>query len=436
MKLIAVIGATGTGKSQLSIELCRAFNGEVINADLVQMYKRLPTFSNKLSVQERQGIKHHLFDCMDSPILPLNAEGSKDVAEYTMKNFVQDATNTIKDIHGRGKIPVIVGGTHYYIQSLLFNDHHVPEPTERTEAELKKNTELLDQAQNVLRNQNTEEYHKILQIIDPKIALKYHPNDTRRTRRLLEIYVEQKGMKTPSELYQQQKQTPRFSSSLIFWLHTERDSLIKRLDDRCEAMLDNGLKELQEFVDSLSIDLRQVDLTKGIFQAIGVQEFTEYLYAQDDKSQTEKLYNGALERMKISTRQYAKRQVKWITNRLGPLCFGHGNNNNNNNYLKMYCLDSSNVSEYSDKVIKNAMTLTQKFLKQQHQQPPESLLDDDDDDDDYNLYCPDAPIVKTEKQDFINLIHCKECNADFYGGKESHQQSKQHKQNKIKSHFL
>ncbi|KAI3661675.1 hypothetical protein MP638_002927 [Amoeboaphelidium occidentale] len=411
MKLIAVIGATGTGKSQLSIELCRAFNGEVINADLVQMYKRLPTFSNKLSVQERQGIKHHLFDCMDSPILPLNAEGSKDVAEYTMKNFIQDATNTIKDIHGRGKIPVIVGGTHYYIQSLLFNDHHVPEPTERTEAELKQNTELLDQVQNVLRNQNTEEYHKILQIIDPKIALKYHPNDTRRTRRLLEIFIEQKGMKTPSELYQEQKQTPRFSSSLIFWLHTERDSLVKRLDDRCEAMLDNGLKELQEFVDSLSIDLRQVDLTKGIFQAIGVQEFTdidlrqvdltkgifqaigvqeftEYLYAQDDKSQSEKLYNDALERMKISTRQYAKRQVKWITNRLGPLCFGHGNN------LKMYCLDSSNVSEYPEKVIKNAMALAQKFLKQQ----PESLLDDD-----YNLYCPDAPTLKTEKQDFINL---------------------------------
>ncbi|MCJ1400622.1 hypothetical protein MMC11_003829 [Xylographa trunciseda] len=330
--LIAVVGATGTGKSQLAVSLAKAFNGEVINADALQLYKGLPIVTNKIPVAERHGIPHHLLGCI-----------GLDEEPWTVNRFVQEARSIVDDVRERGKLPILVGGTHYYTQSLLFEDAVVG----KTEAHL--SSEEQEKRWPIL-GKNSEEMLEKLQEVDPVMASKWHPKDTRKIRRSLQIWLE--TGKKASEVYAEQRtartkpdvadmvgessltapsddlpglealassQPPLRYDTLIFWVYKDFEFLQECLDKRVEEMICQGLLAEVEYMDTRYREQRRagtvVDTSKGLWVAIGYKEFKDYMKGVREGADGLLLANYkrvGTELTKIATRQYAKRQNRWI----------------------------------------------------------------------------------------------------------------------------
>ena len=373
--LIAVVGATGTGKSELGVSLAQQFNGEIINGDALQMYEGLPITTNKLPLEERKGIPHHLLDCVK-----LGEES------WTVKQYLERATAVIKDITMRRRLPILVGGTHYYTQSLLFGDALVEEgetddtPTEKPAQDWR----LLDAS--------AEEMLKELRKVDPEMAMQWHPRDRRKIRRSLEIWL--KTGKKASEIYEQQKIQRLDSESdgqdrgvmpngsdasarshvrynpLIFWVHAPSAALNSRLEKRVDNMLSHGLLEeiisMHSFLRIREQEGDNIDQSRGIWIAIGYKEFLPYVL---DASRPEMLRQECIERTKIATRQYAKRQHRWIRLRLQRAV------NAADLTHKMFLLDGTNPSQWSDEVDAKAQDITAAFLGGFALPEPDSLSD-------------------------------------------------------------
>ncbi|KAG0234585.1 hypothetical protein BGW41_001098 [Actinomortierella wolfii] len=265
--VIAVIGTTGVGKSNLSIQLAKELKGEVINADALQVYKGLDIITNKMPLDEREGIEHHLMD-----FLPLDRE-------YSVIEFKDDALKLIKEIHDREHMPVVVGGTHYYIQSLLWRDTLLDtkkavdeQASEESRNEAKKNEDFL-------RNADTATLYKKLQEIDPIMAKKWHENDRRKISRSLQVYFE--TGERQSDLIKKQHAIPNSERlrmpSCIFWVYSEPNVLNARLDARVDTMIQGGLfDEIQSMRKMVGPN---TDYERGIWQAIGYKEFDPYFAA-------------------------------------------------------------------------------------------------------------------------------------------------------------
>lgn len=320
-KVIVIAGTTGVGKSQLSIELASRFNGEVINSDSMQVYKKIPIITNKHPLEERNRISHHVMNHVDW------------TEEYYLHRFEKECFAAIDDIHSRGKTPIIVGGTHYYLQVLL-NKHMTSEKRA-----------LTDEQKNILFSNNPEMVYKTLKDHDPVIASKFHPNDTRRVQRMLEIYYE--TGKRPSELYSKQSTQLRYDT-LFLWLHSDYQPLESRLDERVDNMLGSGgleeIEELYRFYKDNKYSLTQCE--NGVWQVIGFKEFLPWL----EKEQNITL-EQCTERMKIRTRQYAKKQVKWIKKMLVPDVKGN-----------IYMLDASDLTQWNLLVADRAKKITEEFI--------------------------------------------------------------------------
>ncbi|KAG7867031.1 hypothetical protein KL918_003226 [Ogataea parapolymorpha] len=218
-KVISVIGTTGVGKSQFAVELARAVDGEIVNADSMQMYRGLDQITNKHPMAERKGVPHHVMDHT-----PWDTE-------YYIHRFKHEAMAAIADIHRRGKTAILVGGTHYYLQSLLFLNKTLDTAT----------SEQLTDAERAVLDGPPDEVFRTLQQKDPVVAQKFHPNDHRRVRRALEIYFSTK--QRTSDLYrsQQQQETSALRyQMLFFWLYARQDVLDERLDSRVDKMLQQG----------------------------------------------------------------------------------------------------------------------------------------------------------------------------------------------------
>ncbi|EEB06532.2 tRNA isopentenyltransferase [Schizosaccharomyces japonicus yFS275] len=296
-----VLGTTGAGKSDLSIELAKCFASEVINSDSMQIYKGLDIITNKVTEEEIQGVPHHLMSFLDFN------------KEYSVAEFEQDARRVIDDLHARGKIPVIVGGTHYYLQSLLFKDSTLSDidviekaAGKDTTSEKHKDAFILDESPQVMLD--------YLEKVDPVMAQRWHPQDGRKIRRSLEIFFH--TGKRPSDLYASQKKNELalHYKTLVFWPRCDYSVLADRLDNRVDAMLQRGLvNEILQYHELAKSRNFEPDTTRGIWQCIGFKEFIPWL-----KDRTEKSFASGVDRMKISTRQYAKSQVKWIKNRFLP----------------------------------------------------------------------------------------------------------------------
>lgn len=295
--IIAIVGTTGVGKSKFSIELAKAINGEIINADSMQVYKGLDIITNKHPIDEREGITHHVMNHVNWS------------EEYFIHRFSQEANEAINNIYDRGKIPIIIGGTHYYLQKLLFKNKTIQDETKQ---------DLTSDQLHILDGP-VEGIYEELQKYDPVIAQKFHPQDKRKLRRALEIWysLNQK----PSELYKEQKLDELEDSSLIyntifFWLYSDTDVLQSRLNSRVDTMIDTGaIDEINQLYDFYKHQTPTPSLTNGIWQVIGFKEFIPWLELNPDHDSQKyitKSYNEAIERMKIRTRQYAKYQIKWI----------------------------------------------------------------------------------------------------------------------------
>ncbi|KAF8473530.1 IPP transferase-domain-containing protein [Kalaharituber pfeilii] len=376
--LITVIGATGTGKSQLAVDLSRTLNGEIINADAMQMYEGLEVMTNKMPIAERMGIRHHYLG-----IVPRGGEMRVGVWEGGVRGVIEQ-------IRERDNVPVVVGGTHYYVQALLYpstlgEGEGGEEAGGLTSEELAVKYPILVGGRN--RNASTTEIREKLKAVDPVMAARWHPNDRRKIKRSLEIYYLH-NCKPASEIYrtqqerqrqlQQSRESEEGFRNLIFWVHAEAEVLERRLRERVDAMVEQGLfgevKELWTDLRERRDKGEEVDMERGVWQSIGFKEFLPWLEAGggeggEEDERLEGLKREGLERMKISTVQYARTQQKWIRGKLMNAMkeaeeanaedYGEGKRQPSN---ILYLLDSTNVTAFTQTVSEPAIAIARTFL--------------------------------------------------------------------------
>ncbi|RAZ79174.1 tRNA (adenosine(37)-N6)-dimethylallyltransferase MiaA [Planococcus halotolerans] len=274
IEVMAIVGPTASGKTALGIELAKAFDGEIINGDSMQIYREMSIGTAKVKQEEMRGVHHHLLDIKD-PEEPFS------VAEYQ-----QLVRSKIAEISKSGKLPIIVGGTGLYIQAVLF-DYRFSES--QVDEELRNN--LYDE----LEELGPEHMHKKLIALDPDTDI--HPNNTRRVIRALEI------MLGSEEKVDRSLALKPMYNELIVGIDLPRNLLYERIDKRVDSMMAEGLVEEVE-----ALHRRGIRNVQSI-QAIGYKEFYAYL---DGKVEL----GRAVELLKKHSRNYAKRQLTYFRNKL------------------------------------------------------------------------------------------------------------------------
>ncbi|MHA6251212.1 tRNA (adenosine(37)-N6)-dimethylallyltransferase MiaA [Oceanobacillus sp. CAU 1775] len=277
--VIAIVGPTAVGKTELSIELAKEINGEIINGDSVQVYRGMNIGSAKILPEEMQGIPHHLLDIKDPD------------EEYTVADFKLQVQKLVEEISEKGRIPIIVGGSGLYIQSALY-DYNFPD--------IKKDEEITKQLEEELEELGLEKIYERLQLIDPEQAAKIHPNNYRRVIRAIEIYQSTGKTKTDWEK-EQQIDSPY--NVIFIGLTMEREELYKRINKRVDLMLHQGL------IDEVKSLCNKGYKHTQAMRAIGYKEIIPYL---EGKVELE----DAVELLKRNSRRFAKRQFTWFRNRL------------------------------------------------------------------------------------------------------------------------
>ncbi|XP_054855843.1 tRNA dimethylallyltransferase [Eublepharis macularius] len=353
LPLVVILGATGTGKSRLALQLGLRLGGEIISADSMQIYQGLDIITNKASPEEQALCKHHMISFVD----PL-------VTNYTVVDFRNKATSLIQDLFSCKKIPIVVGGTNYYIESLLWKVLINPEEKTRTPSPAGGTSDRKVE----LEKLDGPELHRRLTQVDPEMAGKLHPHDKRKVARSLQVY-EETGF-THSELLQKQQQEEgggplggglKYPNPCILWLYAEQAVLDERLDARVDAMLAAGLlEELRDFHRRYNQEKMAEscqDYQHGIFQSIGFKEFHEFLITEGkcSEEQSTQLLNKGIEALKLVTRRYARKQNKWVKNRFlrrpGP------------NAPLVYGLEVSDLSQWEKKVLEPAVHIVDSFLQ-------------------------------------------------------------------------
>ena len=281
MKVICIVGPTGVGKTKLSIELAKKLNGEVINTDSTQVYKELDIATAKVTEEEKENIKHHLLDI-------------KNIEEdYTVYDYQRDSRKVINDLLNASKTPILVGGTGLYIKAALYDYKF-------------ENNIIYDSYDELT---NDELYQKLLKV-DPNTDI--HKNNRKRVIRSLNYYKQNKIPMSSKE-----KTNKQLYDIIFIGLTTDRDKLYKRINDRVDIMIKNGLiDEAKKIYDS---NIR----TKAIMTPIGYKELFEYF---DGKSTKEE----AIDLIKQRSRRYAKRQYTWFNNQMDINWFNVDFNNFNN----------------------------------------------------------------------------------------------------------
>lgn len=351
--LIVILGATGTGKSKLAIELGKRLQGEIISADSMQVYHGLDIITNKVTAEECAQCRHHMISFVDPH-----------VSTYTIVDFRNKALALIEDMHSSNKLPIVVGGTNYYIESLLWK---VLLDTGDNEDSGDGGDEVANRKLE-LEKLGGAELHKQLMEVDPKMAAMLHPNDKRRIARSLQIHRET-GVPHSVWLEEQRGQEGggdlggplRYPDACLFWLHSDMDVLDKRLDARVDEMLDAGLiDELKDFhfrYNQKKVQEESQDYQHGIFQSIGFKEFHDYLSAPESCSQQERdtLRIKGIEALKTATKRYARKQNKWVRNRFLK--------RPNDNVPPVYGLDVSDVSRWEETVLTPALQILASLCK-------------------------------------------------------------------------
>ena len=276
--VVIISGPTASGKTGLSIEIAKRFNGEIVSADSMQIYKSMDIATAKPTKDETAEIRHHLIDFVE-------ANESFSVAKYK-----QLALWAIDDILSRGKLPIVCGGTGLYIDTLMNNTVFLDYEDSGIRERLEKRKE----------SDGIESLYEELKKVDPDTASRLHLNDSKRIIRALEVYyLTGKTISEQNSLSHKEESPYNF---LLFVLSAHnREILYKRINDRVDKMLDMGLvEEAGSFFAS--------DISKTAKQAIGYKELKPYL---DGEISLE----TAVEKLKMETRRYAKRQLTWFRNK-------------------------------------------------------------------------------------------------------------------------
>lgn len=273
--VVAVVGPTASGKSDLAVEICLKFGGEVVSADSMQIYKGMDIATAKPTEDEKKGIPHHMMDFLGCS------------EPYSVALFQQAAEKCIADICSRGRLPVIVGGTGLYIDTLL-NNIRLSEDSYNE----KLRSELLKRAE----TEGAEALLSELEKIDPEYAAKLHPNNVKRIVRALEIY--RTTGEAPTRQIEHSRRESPYRACIIGLDAEDRQYLYDRIDRRVDIMLERGLeREAREYL--------KMPNTQTSAQAIGYKELKPYFDGEMSRDE-------AVENLKRATRRYAKRQLTWF----------------------------------------------------------------------------------------------------------------------------
>ena len=275
-KIICVVGPTASGKTGLGIALAKHLGGEVISADSMQIYRDMHIASAAPDESETDGIPHHLVE-----FLPYGSS-------FTVADYVKAAREKIDEIASRGKLPIIVGGTGLYINSLVNNVEFIEQET---------NLELRERITAEFDCVGGEEMLERLRQIDPDSAAKLHANDKKRIIRAFEIYEGTGNTKSFNDEQSVKNESP-YDEVMLGITYRDREKLYERINTRVDIMLENGLLDEAK----AAFDKK---LGGGAVQAIGHKEFFEFFKG-------EMPFDEAVENLKRSTRRYAKRQLTWF----------------------------------------------------------------------------------------------------------------------------
>ena len=269
-------GPTASGKSNLAVELAKRINGEIISADSMQIYKDMNIGTAKITPEEMQGINHYLIDFVSPD------------ERYSVSSFKKDAEKAIEAILAKGKVPIIVGGTGLYIDSLILGIEFQDE---------KIDTKYRESLNKIAEEQGLQKLYNMAQAIDPVAMKKISENDKKRIIRVLEIYHKTGKTKTEQEL-ESRKSEIKYNYKL-FAITMDRQVLYEKIEKRVDKMIEQGL------IDEVQGILNKYQKFPTAMQGLGYKEVVEYL---ENKTTKEEM----VEKIKKESRHYAKRQLTWF----------------------------------------------------------------------------------------------------------------------------
>lgn len=275
--LIILTGPTAVGKTSLSLSLAKELDGEIVSADSMQVYRYMDIGTAKIREEERQGIPHHLIDVLDP------------WEDFNVVRFQKMAREALEEIWERGHIPIVTGGTGFYIQALLYDIHF----TENNE-----DSSLRKDLENYARENGAEALHSRLAEVDEKAASQIHFNNVKRVIRALEFYY-QTGKKISEHNEEERKRTSPYDFK-YFVLNDEREHLYARINQRVDLMMEEGLVEEVQKLKEMGCDSTMVSM-----QGLGYKEILSYL-------EGECTLDEAVYKIKRDTRHFAKRQITWF----------------------------------------------------------------------------------------------------------------------------
>lgn len=275
--LIILTGPTAVGKTALSIKLAQQINGQMISADSMQVYRHMDIGTAKITIEEMQGIPHYLIDVLEP------------TEEFNIVRFQQMAKAALEQIYAAGAIPIVVGGTGFYIQSLLYDIRF---------EESNEDTGYRDALQQLATDRGPEYLHRLLAEVDPAAASGIHAHNVKRVIRALEFY-HQTGTQISEHNEEQRKRTSPYQF-LYFVLNDDRQALYTRIDQRIDQMLEAGLVTEVRMLKDMGCTRDMVSM-----QGLGYKEILDYLEGRCT-------LDDAIYILKRDTRHFAKRQLTWF----------------------------------------------------------------------------------------------------------------------------
>ncbi len=278
-KLVVIVGPTAVGKTALSIEIAKKFNGEVISGDSMQIYRGLDIGTAKVTEAEKEGIPHYMIDILDP------------TESFSVADFQQRVQDNIDTIQHKNKLPIIAGGTGLYIQSVLYDYQF---------AVSERSGEYHKQIESEIEREGIDSVYQRLNRVDPLQAEKIHPNNHRRLIRALEVY-DRTGM-TMTEYQQKQQEESRFDFRIV-GLQMDRELLYERINKRVDQMVEAGL-----IVEVKRLYQNGLENTQAM-RGIGYKEILPYLKGEQSLEE-------AIDTLKRNSRRFAKRQYTWFKNKM------------------------------------------------------------------------------------------------------------------------
>lgn len=276
-KVVVIVGPTASGKTKLSIELAKKINGEIISSDSMQIYKEMDIGTAKVTKEEMQGINHYLVDFVSPD------------ARYTVSDFKKDSEKSIKEIISKGKIPIVVGGTGLYINSLIYGIEY---QDMKFDEQYRNKLIQIAETEEGLKKLYEQAYK-----IDPEATEKISQNDKKRIIRILEIYKSTGKTKTEQEILSRQKGVDY--DFKVFGITMERGKLYERINHRVDVMIEQGLEdEVRKLISKYS------EFPTSM-QGLGYKEVVQYFNGELSRVEM-------IEKIKQESRRYAKRQLTWF----------------------------------------------------------------------------------------------------------------------------